>query len=259
MKNESKQSLTAIILALGFAVIALAIIFAPQPDVNVTTGGEGATQRNTISVRGEAQFETFPDQAEMYIRVKTDEATANQAQEQNARLMNTVKAALKKAGVSDDDMESTSYNLWPQQKWDRDREEYDITGYTAQHLLKITTDDVTDVGRLLDVAVKNGANGLDRVSFSLSDSKEEDVNSESLAQASSNARDKAEAIAQGLGVRLGDIVAVSESNVGYNYYAAPKYAMAESMGSDSRAFDTEISPENVNVDAYMNIVYEIKQ
>lgn len=253
---QDKGFLLTVVMALGFALIALAILFAPKPEVNVSGSGGVSADRNTISVSGQARFDVDPDQAEVYIRVTTEEPTANRAQEENARLMNTVKAALKEAGVKDDEMETTGYNLWPQQRWDRDREEYDITGYRVQHLLKVTTEEVTEVGDLLDVAVTAGANGLDRVNFRLSDEKKEDVNSEAIAQASGNARDKAEAIAQGLGVRLGDIAAVSESNVGYNYIARPMYGMAEAAAGE-KSFDTDISPETVSISATISIVYEI--
>jgi uncharacterized protein YggE len=260
MAHDKNKTLLIVVMALGFAVIALAILFAPKPQVNVSGGGAGGqlVEQSTISVTGQAQFETDPDEAEMFIRVKTEEPTANRAQEENARLMNTVRDALERAGIDDDQMETTNYNLWPQQKWDREKNEYIKTGYIVQHLLKVTTDDVTEVGDLLDVAVGAGANGLDRVNFKLSDDKKEDVNSEALAQASGSARDKAEAIAQGLGVRLGDILAVSESNVGYTPYPRPMYAVAEMDTASGKSFETEISPASVSVSAQISIVYEIK-
>ncbi|MBW2997715.1 SIMPL domain-containing protein [Candidatus Woesearchaeota archaeon] len=256
--GHEKSPFLMIVLALGFVLIAIAILFAPKPAVTVSGGDGISADKSTLSVRGEARFDVDPDEAEVFIRVRTDEPTANRAQEENARLMNTVKAALRKAGVDSDDMETTSYNLWPQQRWDRDREEYDITGYRVQHLLKVTTDEVTEVGDLLDVAVGAGANGLDRVNFKLSDKKKEDVNSEALAQASGNAKDKADAIAQGIGVRIKGIAAVSESNVGYDYIARPMYGMAEADMAVGKAFETEISPEAVTVSAYISIVYEIE-
>ena len=254
---QDRTLLLTMVIALGFAVIALAILFAPKPEVSVSGSGV-SLDRSTVSVTGHAQFDVDPDLAEVYIRVRTEEPTASRAQEENARLMNTVKAALKKAGIDEDEMETTSYNMWPQQRWDREREEQIVTGYVVQHLLKVTTDEVTEVGNLLDIAVGAGANGLDRVNFKLSDKKKKDVNSEALAQAFSNARDKAEAIARGLGVRLGDIAAVTESNVGYNYYPTPRYAMAEADMAGGKAFGTDISPESVSISASISLVYEIK-
>ncbi len=248
-----------VVLALGFIVVALAILFAPRQDINLSGSGSPIEQKSTIAVAGQAQFDVDPDKAEVYIRVQTKEPTAKRAQEENSRLMNDVKAALKTTGVKDDEMETTQYNMWPQQKWDPKTQESIEDGYMVQHLLKVTTTDVTEVGDLLDVAVRSGANGLDRVEFSISDKKKLDVNSEALAQASSNAKDKAESIAQGLGVTLGGIASVSESNVGYDNYPRPYYyAMDAGMSEKSAVSAPSISPETVRVSATISIVYKIK-
>ncbi|MBU2560843.1 MAG: SIMPL domain-containing protein [Nanoarchaeota archaeon] len=245
-------------MALGFALVALAIMFAPKPEVNVSGTGAGV-DRNTISVNGQAQFDVDPDEAELNIRVQTKEPTAKRAQDENARLMSTVKEALKKAGVKDSEMETTNYNMWPQQRWDPETQKSVDDGYMVQHTLKVTTKDVTHVGALIETAVKAGANGLDSVNFKLSDKKREDVNSEALSQASSNAKGKADAIAQGLGVRIKQIVAVSESNVGYDYYyPRPMYAMAEKAAGGMDYSENVVSPESVRVSATIGIVYEIE-
>jgi len=246
-----------VVLALGFVVVALAILFAPRSELNISGTGAPGVQKNTISVVGQAQFDVDPDQAEIYIRVQTKEPTAKRAQEENSRLMNDVKSTLKNVGVDDDDMETTQYSMWPQQRWDQDKQQSVDDGYMVQHLLKVKTSDVTKVGNLLDVAVKAGANGLDRVEFTLSDKKKEDVNSEALSQASGNAKDKAESIASGLGVRLAGITAVSESNVGYDNYPRPYYAMDYAVGAKAESATPSISPESVRVSATISIVYEI--
>jgi uncharacterized protein YggE len=246
----------ALIFILGFLLVALAIFYAPKPEITLST--TSGTEKNMIRVEGSSTFEVDPDEAEVYVRVQTEEPTAKRAQEENARLMSSVKSALKRSGISESDMETTNYNLWPQQEWNPETQKYEKTTYMVQHLLKITTKDVTGVGDILDVAVKNGANGLDRIDFKLSDKRREDVNSEALAQASGNAREKAEAISQSLGVRLGKLSGVSESNVNYNYYPRAMYAMAESVVGAAKSFDTDISPQSVSVSASISLVYEIE-
>lgn len=260
MAHEKNHYTFLVVMALGFALVALAIMFAPQPEVNLSTeGGQGLSARNTIAVTGQAQLDVDPDEAEVNIRVQTKEPTAKRAQDENARLMSTVKEALKRAGVKDSEMETINYNMWPQQRWDPDTQKSVNDGYMVQHTLKITTKDVTHVGALVETAVDAGANGLDSVNFRLSDDKREDVNSEALAQASGNAKDKADAIAQGLGVRIKDIVSVSESNVGYDsYYPMPMYAMAERAEGGMDYAKNVVSPQAVTVSATIGIVYEIE-
>ncbi|MBW2971620.1 SIMPL domain-containing protein, partial [Candidatus Woesearchaeota archaeon] len=213
-----------------------------------------------VSVTGQAQFDVDPDQAEVYLRVQTKEPTAKRAQDENARLMSTVKEALKRSGVKDSEMETINYNMWPQQRWDPETGRSEEDGYMVQHTLKVTTEDVTHVGAMVETAVSAGANGLDSVNFKLSDKKREDVNGEALAQASSNAKDKADSIAAGLGVRIKGIVAVSESNVGYDYYyPRPMYAMESAVKAGGMDYsENVVSPEAVTVSATIGIVYEIE-
>jgi hypothetical protein len=190
--------------------------------------------------------------------VQTKEPTAKRAQDENARLMSNVKEALKRTGVADSEMETINYNMWPQQKWDPETQESVDDGYMVQHTLKVTTKDVTHVGAMVETAVSAGANGLDSISFKLSDAKQEDVNSQALAQASGNAKDKADSIASGLGVRIKRITAVTESNVGYDYYPRPMYAMAEKAAGAVDYSSNVVSPASVSVSATIGIVYEIE-
>jgi hypothetical protein len=250
--------LMVVVLALGFGLMAYSIHTAPQKAVTVS--GTGAADKSIISVTGQSEFDVDPDQAEMYIRVQTKEPTARRAQDENSRLMTTVKEALKKSGLSESEMETTSYNLWPQQKWDPVKQESIDDGYMVSHLLKITTKNIDKIGSYLQTAVDNGANGLDSVQFSLSAAKKKDVNSEALAQASGNAKEKAQAIAAGMGVTLGQVSSISEANVNYPYpirYASGgmDYAMAEKAAVPA----PDLSPEKVTVSAQIGVAYEIKQ
>jgi len=258
MQDNKMHVLMIVVLALGFVLVAGSMYLMRPGEIKVTTGSGGAIDKSTISVTGQAQFDVDPDEAEVNIRVQTKEPTAKRAQEENARLMSTVKEALKNAGVKDDEMETINYNMWPQQKWNPTTQESEDDGYMVQHTLKVTTKDVTHVGAMVETAISAGANGLDSINFKLSDKKREDVNSEALAQASTNAKSKAESIAAGLGVRIKGIVAVSESNVGYDYYPRPMYAMSEKAAGGMDYSENVVSPASVSVSATIGIVYEIE-
>ncbi len=261
MKDNSRENsnLTNIVFALGFLLVTLAILFAPKPDIKITSaGGQGAMQ-NTISVSGASELTVSPDQAELYLRITTEEPTATRAQEENARLTNTVKEALmSKHNINKDDIETSSFNMWPQQKYNPETRKYTETGYKVQHLLKITTTELADTGDILDTAVKNGANGIDRIQFSLSKELEADVRDQALSRAAGNAEDKAESLAQTLGVRIDGVASVTESNF---YYQPYNYARTMSMdmaeGGEKSYGGTDLSPKDVEVKANLNVAYNI--
>lgn len=248
------------VLAAGFVLVALAIMFAPKSDVKVTTtGGSGQAMQNTISVSGASEITVSPDEADLYIRISTDEPTARRAQDENSRLTNTVRDALKKTyNLDDEDIESSSYNLWPQQRWNKDTEDYDVTSYKVDHLLKINTDQLDKIGDMLDTAVQNGANGIDRVQFKLSKKFEGDVRDQALGRAAEAAKEKAESLATTLGVRLGSVSSVQESNFYYQPYEyAPMANVAMDMREEKAYGGSSISPQDVTVRANVNLAYEI--
>jgi len=67
---------------------------------------------------------------------------------------------------------------------------------------------------------------------------------------------KAAATAEGLGVKLGSLVAVSESN----FYAPPFYyaRAAESISMGEKAADLAIEPSSIQVSATITAVYKLR-
>ena len=245
--------LNTILIVVGIVVAALIVAagFANIPGTNISPTGD--VQRNTISVVGEANLDIDPDKAEMYIQIETRGAEANIAQNLNAEKSDSVMVALKKEGISKDDIETDYFNLRPEYDWSKDKRE--LIGYVAEHTLRITTTDIENVGTYLDAAINAGANEIQRVDFGLTREKEKDVYSEALVRASSLAEGKATSITSSLGVRLGDIISVSESSSSYSPYRYYDYAVAEVAIAGA---STKIAPEEVTVNGYVNLVFEIK-
>ena len=249
MEKHNHMMIMVLIIVglLTVTIVALTRIQAPS---------QGADQQ-AISVAGRADLSVAPDEATVYISVITKEPTAKRAQEENARLMNTVMEALGEAGLDEDQMETTRFSLYPRQTYDRTTGKYKDEGFEATHTLELSLDDVEKVGDYIDVAVRNGATSVERVSFSLSPELQKATNDDVLGKAAGEARDKAESIADALGVSLGEVVGVSESNFDYmpfDYYPEATMAMDEGVAVKS----TSISPEDVSVRASVQVSYAIK-
>lgn len=253
---ESKSILTPLVLALGFVLVALTIVFVPH---GATTGTAPTTtaQQNVISVAGNAEINVMPDLAKLYVAIEIEKPTAKQAQAENARLTNTVKEALKKEfGLDDEHIQTSSYNIWPQQQWNPDTSKYEETTYRSTHVLEITTEDLTKVGDMLDVAISNGATSVQSIQFGMTKALEQDVNDQVLGRAADNAKSKAEGIAQTLGVRLGKIASISESNYNYQpYYFNTRSDMAMGAASEASYKSTDISPQEVTVSGTIQMSY----
>jgi uncharacterized protein YggE len=213
-------------------------------------------QQDTISVSGMAQFKVVPDEATVHLRVETNAATAQAAQDENSAKMTAIQKALRRAGVRDDQMQTQNYNLYPNYYWDNEKQRQVQDGYRVTHTLQLKTTELERVGEYIQLAVDSGANGVDSVQFSLSKAAEKDAKNEALRQAVQDARSKAEALADGLSMRLGKVssVTINEYNVIPFYRGMAEAVMSKDMGGE---LPPPISPQDVDVMANVQVVFEI--
>lgn len=249
---ESKN-IIVIILVIGLVVTSAILAINMKSNTTVVAGGT-EQQRNTVSVSGDGKVSTQPDKAEVYVRITTDGTTATIAKDANTQTSDKVISALNAAGVKKSDIETNYYYLNKKQEWDSNLQKYIDKGYEVNNVLKVTTKNLDNTGNIIDTSVNAGANGIDSVSFGLTDEKEKEVSGEALKMASINAEGKASAIADSVGLSLGKIVTVSESNFYYAPYVTSN-VMYEKAGG---AAAPEILPQTLDVTASVTIVYGIK-
>jgi len=213
-------------------------------------------EANTINVAGDAELTVEPDQAEVWAGISIVKDTAEEAQAEANKVINAMIDGLRYKGIQDEDIETESLNLYEERKWTRD-EGSKVVGWRASQTLKIKTEDLNKVGVIVDIAVSSGANQVNNINFQLSEEKEKEYKQKAIAEATKNAKEKADTIAQSLGVRLGKIKTVSEAN----YYSRP-YAVA--LEAKAGAMDemieeaASIMPSDVTVTANINLVYHVR-
>lgn len=254
---ETKGYLTAI---LGIGLVVVALFLAMNAKSNVIVGQNGL-QRNTVSVSGTSSLTVDPNKAEIYVKVVTLEKTAQLAKDRNSQASKKVTDALKKEGVKDKDIETSQFSIYPKYEYEDvidnnvRKSKQTLIGYEVTNVMKVTTQNLEKVGNIIDVAVNNGANEIERVSFGLTKDKEKEIKQQAMIMASNDAKDKAVALATNLEVTLLKPISISESNFAYqpfNFY--PGAAGLEKAS----AAETVINPQKLDVTASVNLVYEIR-
>ena len=76
-----------------------------------------------------------------------------------------------------------------------------------------------------------------------------------MANATEDAKLKAEAIANGLNAKLGKVISVTENS--YNYIPYPLFR-GGAVADAEKAVSTSIEPQNLDITATVNVVYQIK-
>jgi uncharacterized protein YggE len=162
-----------------------------------------------IQVNGTAQVFVPSDRARLNFAVVTEAVTAAEAAAQNSTQMEATIRGIRGTGVAGLQVESWGYELQPrysvQRPTDPDQTPR-IVGYRAMNNVRVTVDEVTAVGRLIDAAVTAGANRVTSLQFEARNT--DAARAEALRQAVQNARSQAEAMASALGVPLGPALEV---------------------------------------------------
>jgi len=237
-------------------ILAVLMIALTACEVKVVSQPPGQEPQNAIMVQGSTEFDVAPDLAKVRFRVETMSVTAQDAQVRNREIGASVKDALTQAGVRANEIETVDYRIEKVQEWDPENNKMVDKGYRATNAFVVSTKDLEKVGPLLDVGVQAGANNVESISFELSDEKQNEVKTEALRKATQNARGKAEALADGAGVRLGKVLSLSESS----YYVQPFYREAMMAKADMGGMEvppTDISPQTVHISAQVSVSYEI--
>jgi uncharacterized protein YggE len=108
---------------------------------------------------------------------------------------------------------------------------------------------------LIDIAVDAGANGINSVSYSLTRETEKTIKDKLLAKAIEDGRKRAGDMASQLGVKLGELDSVSESN--YYYYGSYYYDSSSYRDYSTEGSYTSISPQKVTVSSSVSLTYKI--
>ncbi len=166
--------------------------------------------QNFVRASGYAAVSVKPDQLKLTVGVITQAATAQRSSEDNAAQMEKVLAKLQQVIGSTGDIKTVSYSVAPVYKYNSSDGTSTLIGYKTTNLAEITTSDLSLGGPLADAATAAGANTVQSLRFSLKDS--EPVRNEALRQAARRAREHAEAMASGLGMRTGQVVSAEESS-----------------------------------------------
>ncbi|MCQ6276989.1 SIMPL domain-containing protein [Bacillus sp. V3B] len=168
---------------------------------NPPTNGSFLYRNNptfTMAVEGQGQITVKPDQAKLTLGVVTENLNVQLAQQENANISNQVIDALKQMGIEETSIRTTIYSVYP--RYDYIEGKSILRGYEVEHLLEVIVKDLSNVGVVYDVAIKNGANRSGGIQFLVANP---DVHyREALKRAIHNAREKAEDIAQTIGTTL---------------------------------------------------------
>ena len=217
---------------------ALMLVSKPlwsQQDVN-----NPAIPQISIAARGEVKV--VPDRANIQISVQTRGETASAAATENNRKQSAVIDALKALGISNKDITTSGYTVYPEQRYEPNKEPV-VVGYNVTNTLSVELKSIAMVGSAIDAALAKGANMINSLQFY--SSKAESARQEAIGIAVRTARSDADVAAKAAG---GAITGLLEINVGAYYPPPPRPLELKARGAMTAAdTGTPIAPGDLTI------------
>ena len=204
-----------------------------------------------IVTSGEAEVKRAPDRAWVEIRAESRAKDPKEAQRLNADAMSAVTAKLKGMALGDQAIRTLAYELQPEFDYANGRQT--LRGYVARNTIEVRVDDITRVGDVLGAAVGSGATSVGGLRFDLKDRQA--AEREALELAVRDARARAEALANGAGMKIDRILRVEEARTP----VMPPRPMAQmrEMAMTAEAVPS-ISPGTVEIRAQVTLTAAIR-
>jgi hypothetical protein len=242
---------------LNLCALTLAILATAAPAQSVGPTIQVNRENRTIAITATASVTVMADTATVHIGFITYGPDKDAAYAAGSSLSNAIVKALTSAGVPSDAIQSENQNVAPVQ-------EYQVNQLTptekAQRKFQVTQSwtarvNAADASRILDLAVKSGANQSGQIDWSLKD--ENAPQAEAAAKALQRARTVAGEMAKGLDVKLGNLIFASNETQSEPVRPLMK-SMAVSAAMAAPPPPLAINPRQIEKSATVNAVFAIE-
>jgi uncharacterized protein len=251
--NEKNKWIASVITipVLFFALLFVYTKFAGPLPLSVTS--VVTNKSDLFSVSGEGKVTVTPDIATITVGVLANGPTVKQVKNDLNAKINAVSEAVKKLGVSDKDIQTNNYSIYP--TYDYRSNVQKITGYSANTNLLIKVRDLDKVNDVLDTATEKGANTVGGVSFDIEDKTK--AQNDAREKAVAEAKRKAQEASRIAGFRLGKIVNYAESfgNSPRAYPVAMEKAMDSGIGGGA---PTQVEPGSQEINITVSLSYQLE-
>jgi len=234
--------------------------------------GSGVPATNTISVTGTGSTYSIPDVATFSFSVTSNAKTVSEAQTQATTKINSALKAVRDGGVEDKDIQTTSYNVSPHYEYQNAAcpaiaradgtpvycppGKSVLTGYDVSQTVTVKIRNLDKAGTLFASIGSLKVDNLNGLDFSVD--KPETLQAEARAKAISDAKSKADILANQLGVHLIRIVNFTEDGSGA-YPRPMMYSMTDAVSASGKAIVApEIPAGQQKVTSNVTVTYEIQ-
>ena len=248
----------------GIAFIVLSVFLVAEIvlSVDLLINGRHDPATNLVTLNGTGEVFAVPDVASFTFGANVTAKTTAEAQKQVTEKIDKALVILKKYNIEDKDIKTASYNINPHYEYVQvtcftapcPPGRSIITGYDVGQTILVKVRKVEDAGGILGELGTAGLTDASGIQFTIDD--EDALRAEARKMAIEDAKDKADALAEDLGVRLGDVVSFYENENFPSPYA--KYGMGGDMEMLAASSAPELPVGENKIISSVSVTYEIR-
>lgn len=199
-----------------------------------------------LTITGDGKVTATASYVQLQIEVSTQGQNVQEAQQENATIMNNVIQSILALNIPREAIQTASYTIFP--RYDFVDGKQIFKGYEVTNAISVKVTDISQVGTIIDTAVKNGANQISSIQFKIENA--DLYYQQALNLALQNAQMKARTIAETMQLSLypQPIEIVEENNHGPVLYKS--IAMAD------QTISTPIEQGQMTISATVRVKYQ---
>lgn len=235
------------------AVSIVALVVAVFGGIILRGTGDNVSAEETdttrsVTVNGEGRVSLPPDTAYLALGVDIRDPDLGVAQSTAAEQMEAVIAALRAAGVAEEDIQTGNYSIYVERDYNQPNQP--ILGYNVSHSVTAKVRNLDAAGATLAAAIDAGANNVGGIWFGLEDPGNAVAQARELAIA--DARAKAEELARLTDSTLGPVLTITEG------YSTPMPAVDYARNADmAQSAAPPINPGSSEVVLTVTVKYTL--
>ena len=217
--------------------------------------GMADEQTRTITVHGTGFAEAEPDRATLQMSIVARDPTLAAAQKAAADVTNRVLKMTDRMGIDRDEVDTTAASVRADYRWNREKEEQELSGYIAERQISLEIKDLDKLGAIIEGAVSTGVNQVSPPQ--LDSSKRKEAYRLALRAAAEDAKANASQLADALGAGLGRVVSIN-SGSSEPRPPAPYAAAVRSMAVESEPVES-YNAADLGFTAMVTVVFQLTE
>lgn len=199
----------------------------------------------SVMTEGRASIKVTPDIAWLTVTSESHAGRPADAQRGSAQAIDSVRASLRKAGLTDEAVRTRNYSVEPEMRYADGKST--VIGYIARHSLDVRVDDLAELGAIIDAAGSTGATSVSDIRY---DTKQRgEVEAQALSMAVRDGLRRADVIAKAAGRAVLSVWRIDDQRMSTVPRPMP-FAMAASMRASQ---ETVITPAELEIQAAVTV------